>query len=82
MGWRVIFQIIGLFLGVLGATILALPLIRVKRDLDDDLITWGAKKGGDYFYTRRGFLKDRSSGLWGLGFLGVGFLFQLLSVAL
>lgn len=79
-------QAISLFLNFLGAVILAIPLIKKERDLDDDLIikdrvrTVGDKK--EYLYTRRGFLKDRRYGLLGLGLLGLGFLIQFILVIL
>jgi len=77
-----IFLIAALVLQLLGTGILARPLLQLKRDLDDDLIVGEERKGEKYFYTRRGFLKDKKLGLWGLGLLGFGFLIQLLSMIL
>ena len=81
--YREIFSIIALIFQLLGTGILAWPLLQIKRDVDDDLITGMEKRDEDkYFYTRKGFLKDKKLGLWGLGLLGLGFLIQLLLIIL
>lgn len=80
--YGVIFSVTALVLQLLGTGILAWPLLQFKRDLDDDLIVGEERKGEKYFYTRKGFLKDKRLGLWGLGLLGLGFLIQLSSMIL
>ena len=86
INWRDSFQALSLFLNLLGAVLLAIPLLRTKRDLDDDLIIQDNRKmfrGEEkYSYTTRGFLKDRRHGLWGLGLLGLGLLIQSILVIL
>lgn len=75
--------ILSLALNVLGAICLAIPLIRSKRDLDNDLVILkeGTPKQNEdehKYYTTVGFLKDRKLGLIGLILLGIGFLIQLI----
>lgn len=86
INWRNFFQALSLLFNLSGAILLIIPLLRVKQDLDDDLIIQSNRKmvmGEEkHFYTRRGFLKDMRYGLWGLGLLGLGFLIQFILVIL
>lgn len=76
-----IFSIIGLILNLAGTMILMLPLFQVKKDLDDDEIIDDYRKNKNgkekYYYTRRGFIKDKNLGLLGLGLMSCGFIIQL-----
>ena len=74
---------LSLVLNLLGTIFLAIPLVRSKKNLDDDLVILkeGAPKLSEdqsKYYTTVGFLKNRNLGLWGLAFLGIGFCIQLI----
>lgn len=71
--------IIGLALNVIGAVILAVPLLRTKVKLDDEyeIIESGEDKKGKPWFVRGLFKKNRCLGLWGLGLIILGFILQL-----
>jgi len=75
--------IFSLVLNLTGTILLAIPLVRSKKSLDDDLVILkqGQPRPGEdekKYYTTVGFLKDRKLGLIGLSLLAVGFLIQLI----
>jgi hypothetical protein len=69
---------IGLIFNTIAAVILIFPNLNIKKDIDDDLITSMDKDGK---YTQRKHLKEKRLNLWGLMFLAIGFIFQLLAVS-
>lgn len=75
-------QAISVVLCFLGTFILAIPFLKKEENIDNDEIVEDRREGcgnnEKYFYTKRGFLKDRRISLWGLGFLGIGFFIQLI----
>lgn len=77
-------SIISLVFSLIGTGVLSVPLLKDTKSLDDSLvIDKGTKEvNGEkkYFYTNPGFLRDKKFGLWGLGFLFVGFLIQLIII--
>lgn len=81
---RIFLQALGLIISILGTIILAIPLFKVWRILEeDDPVIEGKfikdKQGNvKHSYTYPWLLKNRKFGFWGLGLLGSGFLIQLL----
>ena len=69
--------ILGLLFNTLAAVILIFPYLNIKKNLDDDYITSMDKDGK---YTQKKHLKERHVNMWGLTFLAVGFILQLISV--
>lgn len=73
--------IFSLILNLIGTVLLAVPLIRKWRDSDDRLVNQklGQPKSEEEnrFFATAGFIKDRKYGLFGLAFIGMGFLIQL-----
>lgn len=84
INYQIFFQIISLLFSISGTVILAIPLLKEKHNIDDDEIIkdYRTKEDGQdsYFYTRKGFLKDRKLGLIGLGLLFFGFIFNFISI--
>ncbi|MFA5249174.1 MAG: hypothetical protein WC397_01385 [Candidatus Paceibacterota bacterium] len=82
IAYQINWQAFSLSLCFLGTVILALPFLKKEENIDNDEIIEDRRVGcGDkekYFYTKRGFLKDRKISLWGLGLLGIGFIIQLI----
>jgi uncharacterized protein YjeT (DUF2065 family) len=75
--------IFSLVLNLTGTILLAIPLVRSKKSLDDDLVILKPgqpklEEDEKKYYTTVGFLKDKKLGLIGLSFLAVGFLIQLI----
>lgn len=77
-------NIIGSILIVLGTVLLAIPLIRSKRNRDDDLILRkGAPKLGEddsKYDTTIGVLKNKNFALIGLVLVGLGVFIQYLQL--
>jgi hypothetical protein len=84
MSCKLFLNLAGLAFNILGTLILALPLLSVKKDLDDDLLVGGGRKivqGKEKItYIRRGFYKDRNITLLGLFFLLLGFVIQFVQL--
>jgi len=84
INWKVFLQMLSSILSILGTIILAIPLFKVWRILEeDDPIIDGKiikdEKGNiKHSYTYPWLIKNRKFGFWGLGLLGLGFLIQLL----
>ncbi|MFA6097639.1 MAG: hypothetical protein WC788_08525 [Candidatus Paceibacterota bacterium] len=79
-------EVVGICLNVAGTIVLAIPLLQVKKDIDDDEIIDDHREDSNgeekYYYTKRGFIKDKNLGLLGLGLLGLGFMVQFFLVLL
>ena len=75
--------ILSLILNILGTILLAIPLVKSKKNIDDDLIITknGSPKQNEddnKYYKTFGLLKNKKLVLWGLILLGLGFVFQLI----
>jgi len=73
-----LFSIIGLILNTIASVILMLPYIAGKHFTDDDLITETDTKSGKF--RQKKHISERNNNLWGLGFMGFGFIFQILGL--
>ncbi len=70
-------DLISILFNIVGAILLAIPMLKGGKNLDDDLITdRGVDDNGMPKYTTRGDLKNKKYTYWGLGFLIVGILLQ------
>lgn len=69
--------IFGLIFNTLAAVILIFPYLNIKKDIDDDRIN---SMGIDGKYTQKKHLKERRVNLWGLTFLAIGFILQLIAI--
>ena len=80
--YQINWQALSVILCFLGTFILALPFLKKEENLDEDeIIKDRCEKDGDkekYYYTRKGFIKNRKNSLLGLIFLGLGFLIQII----
>ncbi len=73
-----VLMIAGLFLNVVGAVILAIPLLKTKVKIDEEeIIRSGVDGKSNFWITRRLFNKNKCFGLWGIGLTILGFLLQL-----
>lgn len=71
-------SIIGLILNTLASIILMLPYIIGNHYVDDDYIEDMDMKTSKFI--QRKHLTERKNNLFGLGFMGAGFVFQIISV--
>jgi len=69
--------IFGLLFNTIATVILIFPYFNIKKNLDDDYII---SMGKDGKYTQKKHLKERQTNLWGLIFLAIGFILQLIAV--
>lgn len=71
-------SIIGLIFNTVASVVLMWPYIVGKHFVDDDLIKDMDMKTGKYHQKKH--LAERNNNLWGLGFMGFGFVFQILGL--
>lgn len=69
--------IFGLLFNTIAAVILIFPYLNIKKNLDDDFIVSMDKDGK---HTQKKHLRERRVNIWGLTFLIVGFILQLVAV--
>jgi len=71
--------IIGLCFNVVGAVVLAVPLLKTKVKLDEEykITRSGVDNKGKFWFERGLFSKNKYFGLWGIGLIIFGFLLQL-----
>jgi len=68
-------NIIGLVFNLLGSLILGFGMIRSKERIEKESTSyWDGNP-----YTKKYFYTDKKIGLWGIGFLLIGFLLQVIS---
>jgi len=78
MDFSTTISIFGLILNTIASIILIWPYIVGKHYIDDDLVTDMDIKSGK-FHQKKHF-KERNTSLLGLGFMGTGFIFQLIAL--
>jgi len=70
---------IGLGFNFFGAILLAFPMLKFKKWLEDDfIIKSGTNSKGEFYYEKRGVKKIRCFALAGIVLLLLGFLLQLI----
>ena len=78
IGCPKIFTIIGLIFNTTASIILIIPYIIGKHFVDDDLIIKTNVKTGKYLQKKH--LSERKNNLWGLSFMILGFIFQIVGL--
>jgi len=73
-----LFPIVGLILNTIASIILMWPYIVGKHFVDEDLITDMNMNSGKFH--KKKHLRERKNNLLGLGFMSIGFIFQLLGL--
>jgi len=78
IGYSRTLSIIGLIFNTTASVILIFPYIMGKHFVDDDLIIKTNTKTGKYLQKKH--LSERKNNLWGLGFMILGFIFQIVGL--
>lgn len=72
--------IIGLTFNTLASLLMLYPYFNIKRDIDEDFIVDFDRKNSKF--TQRKHLKDRKLGVVGFSLFALGFILQIIGIAI
>jgi len=71
------FTILGLILNTIASIIAINPLLKIKRNIEEEFVTLMDKKGN---YTQKKHLYDQKIGIFCLCMFAIGFIFQIIGI--